>query len=161
MCIIESLNALKPMISCIINIKSYITSKLFTRSPLTAKSRENVIELLLINHPVDCVTCDQSGGCDLQDYSLVFGFVDKRFYNYKREIEDIDIINLIKTSMSRCIHCTKCIRFSSEITGFKEIGMLNRGFSSIIGVYNLNNKLTSELAGNLIDLCPVASLNLK
>ena len=157
MCFIESKNALKPVISCAINLKSYLNSEIFTESPLILKSRENILEFLLLNHPIDCTICDQAGECDLQDHSLIHGVASKRFYRYKRMVDDKYIGPVIITAMTRCIHCTRCIRFCFEIAGLKELGIFGRGVSSEVGIYKSNGQLTSELSGNLIDLCPVGS----
>jgi NADH dehydrogenase (ubiquinone) Fe-S protein 1 len=158
MCVIEAKNSLKPVISCVVNAKSYFNSEIFTSSPLTFKSRESVMEFLLLNHPIDCTICDQAGECDLQDHSLIQGSPDKRFYSYKRVVDDKNVGPVIKTAMTRCIHCTRCIRFGFEIAGLKEFGIFGRGVFSEVGVYNSSNRLTSELSGNLIDLCPVVSI---
>lgn len=158
MCFIESKNALKPVISCAVNLKSYLNSEIFTESPLVFKSRESILEFLLLNHPIDCTICDQAGECDLQDHSLIHGVSNKRFYSYKRTVDDKYVGPIIITAMTRCIHCTRCIRFCSEIAGLKEFGIFGRGVSSEIGIYKLTGQLTSELSGNLIDLCPVGAL---
>jgi len=158
MCFIEAQNALKPIIACTVNLKSYLNSIIFTESPLVFKSRENIIEFLLINHPIDCTICDQAGECDLQDHSLTHGSDNKRFYNYKRKVDDKYVGPVVITAMTRCIHCTRCIRFSSEIAGLKEFGIFGRGVNSEVGIYKINGFLTSELSGNLIDLCPVGAL---
>jgi NADH-quinone oxidoreductase subunit G len=161
MCFIESKNALKPVISCAVNLKSYLNNEIFTESPLVFKSRENILEFLLLNHPIDCTICDQAGECDLQDHSLIHGVANKRFYSYKRVVDDKYVGPIIITAMTRCIHCTRCVRFGSEIAGLKEFGVFGRGVFSEIGIYKLNGQLTSELSGNLIDLCPVGSFTKK
>jgi NADH dehydrogenase/NADH:ubiquinone oxidoreductase subunit G len=161
MCFVEAKNALKPLISCAINLKSYLNSEIFTESPLIFKSRENILEFLLINHPIDCMVCDQAGECDLQDHSLIHGVANKRFYKYKRNVDDKYVGPILITSMTKCIHCTRCVRFCSEIAGLKELGIFGRGVFSEIGIYKLNGQLTSELSGNLIDLCPVGSITKK
>lgn len=161
MCVVEIKNSLKPIISCVVNTKSYFNNKIFTRSPLTFKFRESIIEFLLLNHPIDCTICDQAGECDLQDYALTFGTSYKRFYTYKRTVDDKHVGPVIKTTMTRCIHCTRCIRFGTEIAGLKEFGIFGRGVLSEVGLYLFLDKLTSELSGNLIDLCPVGSITKK
>lgn len=159
MCFIEVLNALKPIIACTVNLKSYLNSEIFTESPLIFKSRENILEFLLLNHPIDCTICDQAGECDLQDHSLIQGVDNKRFYNYKRKVDDKYVGPIVITAMTRCIHCTRCVRFSSEIAGLKEFGIFGRGINSEVGIYKINDPLTSELSGNLIDLCPVGAFD--
>ena len=114
--------------------------------------------ILLLNHPLDCPICDQGGDCDLQDQSLFLGFTKKRFYSYKRIVTDKDLGPIVKTVMSRCIHCTRCVRFATEIAGTEELGIFGRGNNSEIGTYD-NKVLLSELSGNIIDLCPVGSFN--
>jgi NADH-quinone oxidoreductase subunit G len=161
MCIIELKNSLKPVISCVVNAKSYYNNEIFTRTPLTFKARESIIEFLLLNHPIDCTICDQAGECDLQDHALIIGTPYKRFYTYKRTVDDKFIGPVIKTTMTRCIHCTRCIRFNVEIAGLKEFGIFGRGFLSEVGLYLSSDQLTSELTGNLIDLCPVCSITKK
>lgn len=155
MCFIEAKNALKPIIACVVNTKSYLNTELFSTTPLTLKSRENIMEFLLINHPIDCAVCDQGGECDLQDHSLLHGISNKRFFSYKRTVDDKNVGPVIKTSMTKCIHCTRCIRFGIEIAGIKELGIFNRGVYSEVGVYKTDGLITSELSGNLVDLCPV------
>jgi NADH dehydrogenase (ubiquinone) Fe-S protein 1 len=124
------------------------------------KARENVMEFLLLNHPLDCPICDQGGECDLQDQSLFFGFTKRRFYKFKRIVSDKNLGPIVKTVMTRCIHCTRCVRFSAEIAGVEELGVFGRGNQSEIGTY-VNKVLLSELSGNVIDLCPVGSLTVK
>ena len=119
--------------------------------------RESVIEFLFINHPLDCPICDQGGECDLQDETLQFGSDRSRFYEFKRSVEDKEVGPIIKTIMTRCIHCTRCVRFNSEISGADFFGTLNRGTATEIGSYKLSS-YKSELSGNVIDLCPVGAL---
>ena len=135
--------------------------KIYTNSLLVKKARENVLEFLLLNHPLDCPICDQGGECDLQDQSLIFGSFKKRFYNFKRIVIDKNISPIIKMLMTRCIHCTRCVRFSYEILGHNNLlGVFNRGVKSEIGTY-VSKTFNSELSGNLIDICPVGALTFK
>jgi NADH dehydrogenase/NADH:ubiquinone oxidoreductase subunit G len=135
-------------------------SQLYTNSPLVKKARENILEFLLLNHPLDCPICDQGGECDLQDQSLFFGFTKKRFYTLKRVVTDKDIGPIVKTIMTRCIHCTRCVRFAAEIAGVEDLGVFGRGQTSEIGTY-VDKAFQSELSGNIIDLCPVGALTSK
>lgn len=161
MCLIELKNSPKPIVSCSLNAKSSLTNaEIYTNSPLVKKARENIMEFLLINHPLDCPICDQGGECDLQDQSLFLGFVKKRFYNYKRIVTNKNLGPIVKTVMTRCIHCTRCVRFSEEIAGTSSLGMFSRGVTSEVGTY-INSFFNSELAGNSIDLCPVGALTAK
>jgi len=112
------------------------------------------MEFLLLNHPLDCPICDQGGDCDLQDQSLFFGFTKRRFFQFKRIVNDKELGPIVKTVMTRCIHCTRCVRFSKEISGVEELGIFGRGTQSEIGTY-ISKILTTELSGNIIDLCPV------
>jgi NADH dehydrogenase/NADH:ubiquinone oxidoreductase subunit G len=114
----------------------------------------------LLNHPLDCPICDQGGECDLQDQSLFFGLTKKRFYSFKRVVLDKNIGPIIKTVMTRCIHCTRCVRFATEIAGVEDLGMFGRGLQSEIGTY-VEKIFQSELSGNVIDLCPVGALTSK
>ena len=160
-CLVELKNSPKLVVSCAINAKScLLNNKLYYDSVLLKKARENILEFLLLNHPMDCPICDQGGECDLQDQSLFFGFTKKRFYNFKRIVSDKDLGPIVKTVMTRCIHCTRCIRFANEITGIEELGIFGRGTLSEVGTY-VNRILTSELSGNIIDLCPVGKLTYK
>jgi len=134
--------------------------EIFIDTPLIKKARENVIETLLLNHPLDCPICDQGGECDLQDQTKNFGSDYSRFFFNKRGVEDKNCGPLIKTIMTRCIHCTRCVRFGSEIAGINFFGTLNRGSSTEIGSY-FSNFFNSELSGNVIDLCPVGALTSK
>lgn len=160
-CLVELKNSPKPVVSCAINAKScLLNNKVYYDSVLLKKARENILEFLLLNHPMDCPICDQGGECDLQDQSLFFGFTKKRFYKFKRVVSDKDLGPIVKTVMTRCIHCTRCIRFINEITGIEELGIFGRGNKSEIGTY-VDQTLTSELSGNIIDLCPVGKFSLK
>lgn len=161
MCLVELKNSPKPIVSCAMSAKSCLNnSEIFTESPLVKKARENVLEFLLLNHPLDCPICDQGGECDLQDQSLFFGISKKRFYNFKRIVTDKNIGPIVKTVMTRCIHCTRCVRFADEIAGTEDLGMFGRGLDSEIGTY-VSKTFESELSGNIIDLCPVGALTSK
>lgn len=115
------------------------------------------MEFLLANHPLDCPICDQGGECDLQDISVVYGYQEGRFKEYKRAVEDKNFGPLVSTVMNRCIHCTRCVRFSEEIMGISDLGTIGRGRSTEIGTY-IDKFITHELSGNLVDLCPVGAL---
>jgi NADH-quinone oxidoreductase subunit G len=163
MCLVELKKSPKPIVSCAMNAKAALlgaNTEIYTNSPLVKKARENILEFLLLNHPLDCPICDQGGECDLQDQSLFFGLTKKRFYNYKRIVTDKDLGLVVKTVMTRCIHCTRCVRFGDEIAGDPLIRMLGRGINSEIGTY-VNQIFLSELSGNIADLCPVGALTLK
>jgi len=131
-----------------------------TDTPLVKRAREGVMEFLLINHPLDCPICDQGGECDLQDQAMAFGSDRSRFTETKRAVNDKNLGPLVKTVMTRCIHCTRCVRFASEVAGVPELGVTGRGRDSEIGTY-VEKLLTSELSGNVIDLCPVGALTSK
>lgn len=160
MCLVEVEKAPKPVASCAWPVQPGMVVK--TNSPLTHKAREGVMEFLLANHPLDCPICDQGGECDLQDQSMRYGADRGRFHEVggKRAVEDKNIGPLIKTSMNRCIHCTRCIRFSNDIAGAPELGSTGRGNDMQIGTY-LEKNLDSEMSGNVIDLCPVGALTSK
>lgn len=158
MCLVEIANSPKPVAACALPVSNNI--KIFTNTPLVKKARENIIETLLLNHPLDCPICDQGGECDLQDQTKNFGGdTTKNFFN-KRTVEDKFCGPLIKTIMTRCIHCTRCVRFSSEIAGVDFFGTLNRGVHTEIGSY-IKDSFSSEISGNVIDLCPVGALTSK
>ena len=158
MCLVEIEKSPKPVASCALPVSEGM--KVFTKTPLVKKAQEGVLEFLLLNHPLDCPICDQGGECDLQDQAMLFGSDSSRFYEYKRGVEDKDCGPLIKTIMTRCIHCTRCVRFSTEIAGVPDLGTLGRGTNTQIGTY-IEKVLTSELSGNVIDLCPVGALTSK
>ena len=158
MCLVEISNSPKPVASCALPVLNNM--KIFVNTPLVQKARENILETLLLNHPLDCPICDQAGECDLQDQTKLFGSNYSRFFFSKRGVEDKNCGPLIKTIMTRCIHCTRCVRFSTEISGVPILGTLNRGTSTEIGGY-VNLDLNSEISGNLIDLCPVGALTSK
>ena len=162
MCLIELKKSPKPVVSCSMNAKSSLAAntEIYTNSPLVKKSRENVMEFLLLNHPLDCPICDQGGECDLQDQSLFFGISKKRFFSFKRIVTDKNLGTIVKTVMTRCIHCTRCVRFSTEIAGVESLGVFGRGENSEIGTY-VEKAFQSELSGNVIDICPVGALTSK
>nr|CAH8822808.1 unnamed protein product [Trichobilharzia regenti] len=162
MCLVEVEKSLKPVASCAMPVMRGMSIK--TDSEVTRKAREGVMEFLLVNHPLDCPICDQGGECDLQDQSMNFGsdrsrFVDNRFTG-KRAVEDKNLGPLIKTIMTRCIHCTRCVRFANEVAGVPDLGTTGRGSSLQIGTY-IDKPFFSELSGNVIDLCPVGALTSK
>lgn len=134
--------------------------KINTKSEKTRIARGGVMEFLLANHPLDCPICDQGGECDLQDISEVHGYRHSRMFEYKRGVEDKDFGPLVKTTMTRCIHCTRCVRFSEEIAGDYRLGTTGRGRATEIGTY-IENLLTNELSANVVDLCPVGALTNK
>ena len=160
MCLVEVERAPKPVASCAWPVQPGMVVK--TDSPLAHKAREGVMEFLLANHPLDCPICDQGGECDLQDQSMRYGADRGRFHEItgKRGVEDKNIGPLIKTSMNRCIHCTRCIRFANDVAGAPELGSTGRGNDMQIGTY-LEKSLDSEMSGNVIDLCPVGALTSK
>jgi NADH dehydrogenase (ubiquinone) Fe-S protein 1 len=160
-CIVEMNNLNKPIVSCAVSAgTSLFNHEIYFNSSLVKKARENVMEFLLINHPLDCPICDQGGECDLQDQSLFFGFSKRRFYKFKRVVSDKNLGLVVKTVMTRCIHCTRCVRFGEQITGIEELGIFGRGGSNEIGTY-ITKILMSELSGNVIDLCPVGKITNK
>lgn len=158
MCLVEIENAPKLVASCAVPVIANMV--IHTNSLAVKKAREGVLEFLLLNHPLDCAICDQAGECDLQDQSMFFGSDRSRFKEYKRAIEDMVVGPLIKTVMSRCIHCTRCVRFANEIMGMPGLGTSGRGNSLAINLY-INKLFKSEFSGNLIDLCPVGALTSK
>nr|YP_009557810.1 NADH dehydrogenase subunit11 [Paravannella minima]QBC73449.1 NADH dehydrogenase subunit11 [Paravannella minima] len=158
MCLVEVKKSVKPVASCAMPLIDNM--EIFTNTSLVKKSREGVLEFLLINHPLDCPICDQGGECDLQDQAMIFGTDRGRFYEYKRAVDDKDCSVFIKMIMTRCIHCTRCVRFFNEIGGITNFGVLGRGLKMEIGVY-ISSFLNSELSGNVIDLCPVGALTSK
>jgi NADH-quinone oxidoreductase subunit G len=153
----------KPTASCAMGVRDLRpgpngeTPEVFTNTPMVKKAREGVMEFLLINHPLDCPICDQGGECDLQDQAMAFGMDSSRFHENKRAVEDKYIGPLVKTTMTRCIHCTRCVRFATEVGGISELGLIGRGEDAEITTY-LEHAMTSELQGNVIDLCPVGAL---
>ncbi len=155
MCLVEMERAPKPVASCAMPVGEGMV--ITTNSPAVKKIRQGVMELLLINHPLDCPICDQGGECDLQDQTVGYGFDRSRFTEEKRSVKDKTFGPLIRAMMTRCIHCTRCIRFSSEVAGVPEMGATGRGEHMEVGTY-VEKALTSELSGNMIDLCPVGAL---
>jgi len=158
MCLVEVEKFPKPIVSCAMPISKGMV--VYTNTPLVKKAREAVLEFLLINHPLDCPICDQGGECDLQDETLEYGSDRGRFFEFKRSVEDKECGPVVKTIMTRCIHCTRCIRFSSEIAGQETLGSFGRGEDTEIGTY-IQSFIKTELAGNLVDLCPVGALTSK
>lgn len=158
MCLVEIENLPKPAASCLTLVAEDLS--IFLNTPVVKKARENIIEFLLLNHPLDCPICDQGGECDLQDQVKIFGSSYSRFFFPKRVVEDKNIGPLIKTIMTRCIHCTRCVRFGSEIAGVEKLGTLGRGQNTEIGSY-VKSFFSSEISGNVIDLCPVGALTSK
>ena len=158
MCLVEMEKSPKPIASCAMPVANGMVIN--TNTPAVKKAREGVMEFLLINHPLDCPICDQGGECDLQDQAMAFGRDRNRFQENKRAVKDKDLGPLVKTIMTRCIHCTRCIRFATEVAGVEEIGTIGRGEEMEVGTY-VEKALTSELSGNIIDLCPVGALTSK
>jgi len=158
MCLVEIEKSPKPVVSCAMPVMGGM--KIFTNTPLVKKAREGVLEFLLLNHPLDCPICDQGGECDLQDQAITFGTDRSRFYDFKRGVEDKNVGPLIKTIMTRCIHCTRCVRFAAEIAGIGDLGTTARGLLTEIGTY-AEKVFQSELSGNIVDLCPVGALTSK
>jgi len=158
MCLVEIEKMPKPAAACATHIFDNI--KIFTNTPKVQKIRENVLEFLLLNHPLDCPICDQGGECDLQDLSLNFGSDKGRFFENKRGVSDKNFNPIIKSIMTRCIHCTRCVRYTSDIIGNGFLGTTGRGVSTEIGSY-VNSIFKSEFSGNVIDLCPVGALTSK
>ncbi len=155
MCLVEVEKAPKPVASCAYPVADGMVIK--TDTPMVRNARRGVMEFLLINHPLDCPICDQGGECDLQDQAFGYGMDHSRYAENKRAVKDKYLGPLIKTVMTRCIHCTRCIRFSSEIAGVPEMGATGRGENMEVGTY-IESALTSELSGNLADICPVGAL---
>jgi len=158
MCLVQLDHSVKLVASCAMGIANGI--KVTTNSNVVRKAREAVLEFLLINHPLDCPVCDQGGECDLQDQTIVYGGDRGRFYEKKRAVADINLGPVVKTFMSRCIHCTRCIRFLSETTTINNLGLIGRGNNMRISTF-LNKPLITYLAGNVADICPVGALTSK
>ncbi|QGZ33371.1 NADH-quinone oxidoreductase subunit NuoG [Stappia indica] len=156
----------KPVASCAMNVRDLRPGpngeapEVFTKTPMVKKAREGVMEFLLINHPLDCPICDQGGECDLQDQAMAYGVDASRYAENKRAVEDKYIGPLVKTIMTRCIHCTRCVRFTTEVCGVADLGLIGRGEDAEITSY-LENALSSEMQGNVVDLCPVGALTHK
>ncbi len=166
MCLVEVKGGPKPVASCAWGVRDCRPGpngeppEISTRSPMVKKAREGVMEFLLINHPLDCPICDQGGECDLQDQAMGYGVDTSRFAENKRAVEDKYLGALVKTSMTRCIQCTRCVRFAAEVAGAPEMGAIGRGEDMEITSF-LETALTSELQGNLVDICPVGALTSK
>jgi NADH-quinone oxidoreductase subunit G len=155
MCLVEVEKSPKPVASCAMPVAEGMVVK--TDTPMVKKAREGVLEFLLINHPLDCPICDQGGECDLQDETMAYGRGKSRFEENKRAVEDKDFGPIVKGTMTRCIHCTRCIRFITDVAGVPELGATGRGEHMEVGTY-VEAALTSELSGNIVDLCPVGAL---
>jgi NADH-quinone oxidoreductase subunit G len=166
MCLVEVAGMPKPVASCHMSVNDLRPGRdgtpptIRTDSAVVKKAREGVMEFLLINHPLDCPICDQGGECDLQDQAMAFGVDGSRYRENKRAVEDKNIGPLIKTIMTRCIHCTRCVRFMTEVAGVPELGAIGRGEDMEITTY-LERGMTSEMSGNVVDLCPVGALTSK
>jgi len=166
MCLIEVAGMPKPVASCAMSVNDLRPARdgtppsIVTDSETVKKAREGVLEFLLINHPLDCPICDQGGECDLQDQTMAYGFDASRFQDNKRAVEEKYLGPLIDTYMNRCIHCTRCIRFMTEVAGVEELGAIGRGEDMEITTY-LERGMFSNLSGNVVDLCPVGALTSK
>ena len=158
MCLVEVKGAPKPVASCAMAAGDGMEVE--TESDVVKKARRGVMEMLLINHPLDCPICDQGGECDLQDQAMGYGFDRSRYRESKRAVPNKDLGPLIKTIMTRCIQCTRCVRFGEEVAGTPELGLLNRGEDVEIGTF-IEKAVTTELSGNMIDICPVGALTNK
>jgi NADH-quinone oxidoreductase subunit G len=166
MCLVELKGSPKPIASCAWAVRDCRAGakgeppEVNTKTPMVRKAREGVMEFLLINHPLDCPICDQGGECDLQDQAMAYGIDASRYRENKRAVEDKYVGVLVKTIMNRCIHCTRCVRFMTEVAGVPELGAIGRGEDMEITTY-LEQAMTSELQGNVVDLCPVGALTSK
>jgi NADH-quinone oxidoreductase subunit G len=166
MCLVELKGSPKPVASCAWGVRDCRPGpkgeppEVFTKTKMVKKAREGVMEFLLINHPLDCPICDQGGECDLQDQAMAYGVDHTRFQENKRAVEDKYLGALVKTSMNRCIQCTRCVRFATEVAGVPELGAIGRGEDMEITTY-LERAMVSELQGNVVDLCPVGALTSK
>ena len=166
MCLVEVVGMPKPVASCAMSVNDLRPARdgtpptILTNSETTRKAQEGTLEFLLINHPLDCPICDQGGECDLQDQTMAFGFDAGRYQDNKRAVEDKYLGPLIKTYMTRCIHCTRCVRFMTEVAGVQELGAIGRGEDMEITTY-LEHGMHSNLSGNVVDLCPVGALTAK
>ncbi|HEY8614517.1 MAG TPA: 2Fe-2S iron-sulfur cluster-binding protein, partial [Roseomonas sp.] len=155
MCLVEVEKAPKPVASCAFPVMDGM--KIITDSPVVRNARRGVMEFLLINHPLDCPICDQGGECDLQDQAMAYGGDVSRYREHKRSVTDKYLGPLIKPIMTRCIQCTRCVRFATEVAGVPELGAVGRGEALEITTY-VEKALSTELSGNLIDICPVGAL---
>jgi NADH-quinone oxidoreductase subunit G len=166
MCLVELKGAPKPVASCAYAVRECRPGPngeppvINTRTASVKKAREGVMEFLLINHPLDCPICDQGGECDLQDQAMAYGVDNSRYVENKRAVEDKNIGPLVKTTMTRCIHCTRCVRFTQEVAGVGDLGAIGRGEDMEITTY-LEAAMASEMQGNVVDLCPVGALTSK
>jgi NADH-quinone oxidoreductase subunit G len=166
MCLVEVAGMPKPIASCHMSVSDLrpaataLPPTIRTDSEVVKKAREGVMQFLLINHPLDCPICDQGGECDLQDQALHYGVDGSRYHESKRAVEEKYLGPLIKTFMTRCIHCTRCVRFITEVAGVEELGLAGRGEDAEITTY-LEQGVASELSGNAVDLCPVGALTSK
>ncbi|MEC8289902.1 MAG: 2Fe-2S iron-sulfur cluster-binding protein, partial [Pseudomonadota bacterium] len=158
MCLVEMEKAPKPIASCSMPVADGMVIR--TNTEMVKKARNGVMEFLLINHPLDCPICDQGGECDLQDQAMAYGFDHSRFAENKRAVSDKYLGPLVETHMTRCIHCTRCIRFSTEVAGVEVLGATGRGENMEVGTY-VEAAISSELSANIIDLCPVGALTSK
>jgi NADH-quinone oxidoreductase subunit G len=158
MCLVEVEKAPKPLPACATPVMEGM--KVFTRSPRAIAAQKATMEFLLINHPLDCPICDQGGECELQDLAMGYGGDVSRFTEGKRIVKDKNLGPLVSTDMTRCIHCTRCVRFGQEIAGIQELGTMGRGENTVIGTY-IEHSVDHELSGNIIDVCPVGALNNK
>ena len=158
MCLVEVEKAPKPLPACATPVTEGM--KVFTRSKRAISAQKATMEFLLINHPLDCPICDQGGECELQDLAMGFGRGVSRYTEKKRIVKDKNLGPLVSTDMTRCIHCTRCVRFGAEVAGIQELGANFRSDSSEIGTY-IEKSVDHELSGNIIDLCPVGALNNK
>lgn len=159
MCLVDVKGSPKPVVACASPYNPGM--KISTTSPLVKKARENVLEFLLLNHPLDCFICDQGGECDLQENAQIFGTDRSRAFLYnKRAVVNKNLGPIVKTEMNRCIHCEGCTRFYNTMTGKPMLGTIGRGWRTEIDVY-FNNFLRSELSGNIVDRCPVGGFLLK
>jgi len=158
MCLVEDVKSLKPVVACtLIPMEGAV---IYTQTKKIKAAREAMLEFILINHPLDCPICCQGGECDLQDLTEIVGTDRGRFYESKRAVLNKNLGPLIKTLMNRCIHCTRCVRFSIEVSGISTLGILGRGGKMEIGTY-LESFIDSEFSGNLADICPVGALTSK
>ena len=163
MCLVQVDGMPKPVASCAMGVNDLrptrdgTPNRIDTRTPVVKKAREGVMEFLLINHPLDCPICDQGGECDLQDQAMAYGVGDSRYAENKRAVDEKHLGPLIKTHMTRCIQCTRCVRFMTEIAGIEELGAIGRGEDMEITTY-LEQGMLSEMSANVVDLCPVGAL---
>lgn len=157
-CLVEVQKSPKPVVACARPVSPNIV--IYTNTPLVRKAREAVLEFLLLNHPLDCPICDQGGECDLQEEARAFGSDRGRNFDGKRSVEDKECGPVVKTIITRCIHCTRCVRFAAEVAGIEALGSFGRGEDTEIGGY-IPSFIRTELSGNLVDLCPVGALTSK